>query len=47
MRATFRYAISRRAMRRLVPAAAVIARADGGHIAFETVDEYRRWRGQR
>jgi len=33
--------------KRRAPWAAVIARVSGGFMAFESVDDYRTWRGQK
>jgi len=44
---TFIDARSYRAARRAAPWAAIIARVEGGYIAFRTITDYQTWRGQR
>ena len=47
MRREFVPTASRAKAKRLAPWAAIIAKARGGYWAFESVDDYRVWRGQR
>ena len=47
MRYEFCYNVSRYSVRKSCPWAAVIARVDGGFVAFESPDDYRMWRNQK
>ena len=47
MRYEFCYRVTRHSMRKRCPWAAVIARVEGGFVAFESRDDYRVWKNQR
>lgn len=47
MRMQFFAADTRRQVALAAPWAAVIAKCDGGYMAFGTRDDYRRWRRQK
>jgi hypothetical protein len=47
MRRELHFGCARLTVKRRCPWAAVIARTDGGWMAFESVDDYRTWRGQK
>lgn len=47
MRKTFVECKSYQTARRRCPWAAIIAKADGGYWAFESVEDYAIWRNQR
>ena len=47
MRQIFIETTSRRAAAKAAPWAAVIAKVDGGYMAFESQDDYRTWRRQK
>lgn len=43
----FCYHVTLYSMRKRCPWAAVIARVEGGFVAFESRDDYRTWRAQK
>lgn len=47
MRQQFIQTESRREAKKLAPWAAVLAKCDGGYMAFESQADYRTWRGQK
>lgn len=47
MRQLFVQCQSRSTAKRRAPWAAIIAKVTGGFIAFESIDDYKTWKGQR
>lgn len=47
MRTIFIYVKSAAAARKAAPWAAKVVKVTGGYVAFESVDDYERWRNQR
>jgi hypothetical protein len=47
MRSQFIETNSRRTAKAECPWAAIIAKVDGGYMAFESTVDYRTWRGQK